>query len=241
MTVVHCSKQVNFTRCGLHSHQNWEVIVRLKGNTQSIIGQQVCAVVENDVVVIPPGILHGDESNDICTDISFSLDVMDFSGVMHLHDHSGNIRNLAELLYQTYLVKESNFQNIVNGLGETIYQYIKRISVATEHTPFVYELKNALFQNVSNPYYDISAEIEKTGFHPDYVRRCFKAETGRSPLAYLTNLRLSKAKQMLLESPHETVSNIATQCGFQDSLYFSTCFKKHTGVSPQQYRKNHIK
>ena len=241
MMVTYCSKQADFTHCGFHNHKNWEIIVRLKGHTCSTVGQQDYSVFENDIVVIPPGVQHGDVCDGCCTDISFSVDILDFSGVMHLHDHTGNIRNLAELLYRVFLEKEDNYQNIVNGLAETICQYIKKLSVTAQQTPFVYTLKNTLFQNIGNSDFQLGAEIEKTGFHPDYVRRCFKAETGRSPLAYLTTLRLSKAKQMLLETPHETVSNIATQCGFQDALYFSTCFKKHTGVSPLQYRKIHTK
>ena len=88
--------------------------------------------------------------------------------------------------------------------------------------------------------FDLTGEIEKTGFHPDYVRRCFKAETGKTPLAYLTWLRINKAKQLLVQHIGISIENIAAQCGFLDSFYFSTCFKKHTGMAPMQYRKEMI-
>ena len=217
MTVTYCSKQADFTHCGFHNHKNWEVIVRLKGHTRSTVGQLDCSVSENDIVVIPPGVLHADVCDGPCTDISFSVDVMDFSGILHLHDHSGNVRVLAELLYQVFLEKENNYQNIVDALAQSINEHIKKISALSAQTPFVCQLKDTLFQNIGNPYFDLSGEIEKTGFHPDYVRRCFKAETGCAPLAYLTRLRLSKAKHLLLQAPHETIYNIAPQCGFQDA------------------------
>ena len=64
-------------------------------------------------------------------------------------------------------------------------------------------------------------------------------EMGKTPVAYITELRMERAKNLLSQEPPLTVEQIAELCGFSDSFYFSKTFKKHTGLSPLGYRKGH--
>ena len=61
--------------------------------------------------------------------------------------------------------------------------------------------------------------------------RIFAEMLGQSPIEYLTRFRLRNAYRMLRETDR-SVSDIAFACGFQDSNYFSSCFRKYYGVSP---------
>ncbi len=70
----------------------------------------------------------------------------------------------------------------------------------------------------------------------NYFRRTFRKNFGETPLEYLTQLRIANAKQLLTIDSYKSISDVAAQCGFSDSLYFSTCFKKHVGMSPLKYR-----
>jgi AraC family L-rhamnose operon transcriptional activator RhaR/AraC family L-rhamnose operon regulatory protein RhaS len=54
--------------------------------------------------------------------------------------------------------------------------------------------------------------------------------------AKINQIRLEKAKR-LLSVTNESVTRIAFLLGFSDSNYFSVYFKKHTGLSPREYRK----
>ena len=65
--------------------------------------------------------------------------------------------------------------------------------------------------------------------------RSFKAQVGYSPLAYQTRLRIERAKD-LLRGTSLRVSEIALQIGYQNPMYFSSTFKKHTGMTPLEYR-----
>ncbi len=69
-----------------------------------------------------------------------------------------------------------------------------------------------------------------------YLTSRFSAEMGLTPARYLANLRLSQSKE-LLSSSDSPIAEIAAQCGFQDSYYFSRFFKANTGMTPSQYRK----
>lgn len=71
---------------------------------------------------------------------------------------------------------------------------------------------------------------------PVYLSRLFKQELGESFGTYLTQIRIRRAAQ-LLHSTELSINEVAEQSGYETQHYFSTAFKKHTGVSPLQFRK----
>jgi AraC-like DNA-binding protein len=66
-----------------------------------------------------------------------------------------------------------------------------------------------------------------------------KSFSGFSPMTYLINIRISEAIK-LLKKPEVNVTNIALDMGFYSSQHFATTFKKLTGYTPSQFRKNNI-
>lgn len=77
---------------------------------------------------------------------------------------------------------------------------------------------------------------ELAGLHPDYYTRAFKKQLDRSPMAYLTEIRIHHAKQLLIQSG-ASFRAIAQSVGFSDEFYFSRKFKAETGYSPKAYVK----
>lgn len=70
-----------------------------------------------------------------------------------------------------------------------------------------------------------------------HFRRVFKDVFGTSPLAYVTQLRMKKAQELLIHTDYP-VGQIAGMVGVYDEVYFSKFFRRHTGQSPNQFRKN---
>ncbi|WP_172200628.1 response regulator [Saccharibacillus qingshengii] len=70
----------------------------------------------------------------------------------------------------------------------------------------------------------------------EYISRRFKREFGENVFDYLANVRLERAKRLLLGS-EMTVVRIAELVGYQDEKYFSRVFKKATGCSPNEFRR----
>lgn len=66
--------------------------------------------------------------------------------------------------------------------------------------------------------------------------RLFRKSTGATPLEYLNNIRITKAKQMLNEESIR-VKEVASSVGFSNEFYFSKMFQRVTGVSPSLYKK----
>ena len=69
--------------------------------------------------------------------------------------------------------------------------------------------------------------------------RVFSDNTNTTPNAFLTRIRLSSAKSMLV-STTVPVSEIAAKCGFNSQAYFSDCFRKQFGITPREFRQSFV-
>lgn len=79
----------------------------------------------------------------------------------------------------------------------------------------------------------LSAEFH---FSENYLIRVFRETVGMPPHAYLTSVRLRKAA-LLLSSGNVTADRVAYECGFSDYAHFYRAFKRETGMSPREYRR----
>lgn len=68
------------------------------------------------------------------------------------------------------------------------------------------------------------------------LNRRFKQASNTTPLAYLQELRIAQAKELLKQS-NLVISEIADQVGYQDASYFTGLFKKINSVTPNEYRR----
>ncbi len=72
------------------------------------------------------------------------------------------------------------------------------------------------------------------GISTVYFRQCFEAVYSLSPIRYLHNYRIQKAKDFL-SSDYNSISQIAESSGYRSVYHISKMFKKHTGQSPTEY------
>ena len=72
-------------------------------------------------------------------------------------------------------------------------------------------------------------------YHPFYLSRMFKEIKGENFSDYIARKRIEKAKSLLLNTDMKIV-NIAQKLGFNHASYFTRFFKKHSGLTPQEYR-----
>lgn len=77
---------------------------------------------------------------------------------------------------------------------------------------------------------------EAVGISSDYLSKQFQKDCGISIPEYINRLRISEAGK-LLATTNTKVSEIALSLGFSNMSYFSSIFKRHSGVTPEQYRR----
>lgn len=95
-----------------------------------------------------------------------------------------------------------------------------------------------LAEHYSEPL-ELGAIAEKFGYSKQYVIRIYKRECGKTPMAALNEMRLSRGAEALLYTSL-SVAEVAKSSGFDDYNYFSRLFKKTYGVSPRDYRRSHF-
>ena len=71
-----------------------------------------------------------------------------------------------------------------------------------------------------------------------YLQKLFKMQTGMSPVAYLREMRLEKARD-LLETTFHQINQISYKTGMTDHSHFTRDFKKRYGVTPTEYRNQY--
>lgn len=90
-------------------------------------------------------------------------------------------------------------------------------------------------ENYADAELSLMTASAQIGISPNYLSARIKKRTGRSFIDYLTEKRMAEAKKLLLETPMK-IREISERCGYSDQHYFSYCFKKYEGKSPNQLR-----
>lgn len=80
---------------------------------------------------------------------------------------------------------------------------------------------------------DLAAEACVSPFH---FIRLFKHKTGRTPVAYLTRLRMEHARHLLTATDH-AVAEVARLCGYASPSRFTAAFVAHCGATPSDLRR----
>jgi len=170
----------------------------------------------------------------------YSSDTELFSGEHIVFSNTERTRSSIEILDMAYRDKTSDshrcFQHILTDLS---YQHALENQHALPVGINEDETMRTAAETIQNKLLSDESLFEvakRTGLsYVQFIRR-FKAYTGKTPMAYLNDMRLQRAKELLWDSD-AMIKEIAVACGFNDEYYFSNFFKKHTGYSPSVFRK----
>lgn len=134
---------------------------------------------------------------------------------------------------------EAGLRHVEGDLTELSAAYRScRVALAKEQplSPLVRRAKQHILEHYSECGLTLEGTASLLQASPVYLSRLFKQEQGESFGAFLTQTRIRRAAQ-LLHATDLSISEVAEQSGYETQHYFSAAFKKHTGVSPLQFRK----
>ncbi|BBH24249.1 hypothetical protein Back11_55940 [Paenibacillus baekrokdamisoli] len=100
----------------------------------------------------------------------------------------------------------------------------------------VLHVKQYISDNSHNPNLSLMQLSEEFGLNANYLSRLFREAFGVKFVEYVTSIRMEKAECLLVET-EDAIQDIGRAVGYEQSLTFIRVFKKHTGVTPGQYRK----
>lgn len=83
----------------------------------------------------------------------------------------------------------------------------------------------------------LSSMAEYSGLSECYFSSLFKSKTGKNFYDYLSDVRIQKAKELLISRPQDKIYEIGNQVGYEEIITFNRNFKKIVGVSPREFCK----
>lgn len=127
-------------------------------------------------------------------------------------------------------------------LYEFLYVIAKDIELETDQertdeNRYVAEAVEFIQNNYFNPI-KVSQIADYVNINRSYLYLLFRETLGMSPQEYLTNYRVSRARE-LLAMTDLSIESVAFSCGYRDALVFSKAYKAKMGVPPLRYRKNY--
>lgn len=250
-----------YTLSNGHYHNIYEIYFLLEGQCRYFIENKIYDVNEGDLVLIPKRSIHKTLYDDIQTEryvINFSKHYIPPSLSIPIHELFKNniyrpsdenraiITNIFERIDSEYRLADEYSRIGIAGLLSELFTLMLRNPVDTAFQNS--DKGNIPIENVTQyitEHYQEPLTLEQmaemASLSTSYFSRLFKNITGFGFKEYLTIIRIKEAQRKLAHTD-TSICQIAYDCGFNDSNYFSSVFKQQNGVSPLRYRtQNRIK
>lgn len=249
-------KTENWNMHDLHSHPHYEIYYLEKGERMFFLSNALYKLIAPTLVIIPPYIMHKTEGGPFArynVNVeenylnSFEADVLkDLSLKIIIPDENQNeeIVSLLQSLTTPYknvkhsgAVTQALFSYLILKLSELKIGQADNITLQNNRVPpVILKIIDYLNEN-----YNKNITLDKIAKEffvsaPTIIYN-FKKHTNCAPIEFLLNVRLNKAKQLLVGT-NISVGKIADMCGFSSANYFGLIFKKKEGISPAKYRKH---
>ena len=150
---------------------------------------------------------------------------------------NGRIGNLQELFGRV-----GSFEETTNSMEACLLEAIRmrNQSADRKYTLLIEQAKNYILENYAQESISLQTAAASVNLSPSHFSTIFRQETGETFIEFLTGVRLEKAKELLTCTSMRT-ADVGSEVGYRDPHYFSYLFKKILGVSPKDYRNQHLK
>ena len=246
-----------------HKHETYsEIMYICSGEHVFYIDNVKYTAKEGDIVIFNKGIYHEEYYNSVsgfemfyCGIGNVSLEGFndlwvipsDIKPVFSALSYMDRIRSLMAELYQEGCSRATGYDHICNNLLANLIVLIVRIineqynilrpsSNISQSLILTKKIKEYINSNYSRRLSldRLAAELHVSLY---YLAHVFKKETGNTPIQYYISRRIDEAKRLLM-STEMSVHEIAFNIGYENPNHFYLPFKKATGYTPEEYRKN---
>ncbi len=244
-----------------HYHDKHELYILLKGNTKYIVGDNLFNLLPKDLVFIPKGIFHASDSigsvpvervlltfDDDFIDEKFSLYYNFLKNSMYARIKAEQFHKIESILNKMekesahpYPGSDEMLKLYTHQLLILIYRFAHR-SANQSQDNFFPIIQNAIKYISDNLDQDLSLDAlsKRFSISAHYFSKRFKQATGIGLNEYINTAKISKAEHLLLTT-NLSITDISLECGFNDSSYFASVFKRLKGVTPKKYSMTYKK
>ena len=223
-----------------YNRQTHGFVFKVNGESLYKFKNKETILAENDILFIPQGEnysvkrLSNKESRYAL--INFTADLNNPSPKTYRLENFSDIAFIFDKLIKLWL-----FQNTPNHYRSLslFYEILSYISMADQHNYCGIKKKSIIepaIKYLEEHIFDINLKTKKLhtlcGVSDTYFRKIFISDYGVSPKQYITNKRLTQARNILNSGDYSYIYDVAESVGYTDPLYFSRIFKKHYGYFP---------
>ena len=144
------------------------------------------------------------------------------------------VANVWRARWKVTQLDESSMTNWIINMSMAISEKLRSTRNSTSRR-IITDAQNIVKDRYMEPALSLDDVCADLGVSNSYFSSIFKKETGQSFVSYLTDYRMDRAEEMVLNTDEKSYK-IAEKVGYQDANYFSYVFKKKFGVSPSKYR-----
>ena len=258
------SNTISESNCEPHVHPFHEIFYLYSGECTSFIDHNIYKFGKGDLVIVPGGCLHktvytGKGIHERIV-ISFRQEITGWikeqiraeylkncmvPGVINIPEKRRNYVDslLDKLMFENDTPDILSTAFIKAGLVELLL-FIIRCKEYEDNVIKEIDVDNRKIQEVATYIFEHYTEnilledvADKFDMSKSFLSKRFKTATGFGYKEYIIKHRKQNACRLLLET-NKSITDIAFECGFNDSNYFGDSFRKIKGISPRKYRKN---
>ena len=187
-----------------------------------------------DILVLPKGVVYSGEKvleRNSYIIIEFETEEKDELSLLSLDrviSAPASALRLFERIHECYNKGEMIL------LRRYLYELIHTLLKRSPEEKTVNDIISFIRERLGDTTLSVPHICEAFSISESSLRRLFKRELGMSPIEYVKGLRLSLAKDMLLQGDI-SVGEVAELCGYSSLYYFSRDFKRKTGVAPSAW------
>lgn len=224
-----------------NNRERWAIVLKTKGKTfYSINGKQVLSD-KLHPVILPKGCSYSWKSVESGESITFEFDALEeFSDILsfEISDNS-HITKTFTKIEKLLNSKDTSYQIECTYLLYSILNFLFKAVNKKYITKDKKELLRPATDYITLNYYDNTITNDSLALLCNistvYFRKTFENVYGVSPIKFLNNFRIEKAKSMLL-SDFSSIQQVAESVGYSSIYHFSKMFKLYTGISPGKYK-----
>jgi AraC-like DNA-binding protein len=252
-------KQVRKHR-GMHYHYRPEFFIQMHGRTDFQFPREAFSLNPDEICVIPAGVPHGEivhadpgqpfrnlvagfYNNTISLHFAFEarpnhpdIEVIEFFDAPNLDVFLTLANSLAQAHHSQGPARECVIKGLLLALIG-LFRNIVETGTGQLNSDIgkVFRAKCLVREQFANPELSVHGIAESLGCSADYLSHLFHVETKERLTHYIQRIRIEGAI-LALETTSLNISEIAYAGGFADPAYFARIFKRHKGMTPQEYR-----
>lgn len=226
-----------------HHHMTWELVYILQGDIRCPIGAHVYEAQSSVLLLTPPRTVHFEMCSTAWTCYYVLIDMPPEHPWPRVYQDDSNrtFGNLCNVLIRELGGREPDRDEMLSLLSGQMDVLLRRTHVQRQLSPaerLVRDVERCLEEKFTQRIVirDLANEI---GVSPSYLSAQFMRMRGRTPMAYLQELRVQHALTLTRNS-NVALEAIATICGYDSASHLSRHVKRATGKSPGAFRNREI-